>query len=332
VRWILTKAAMWPLHFWLVPAYQAASAPVAALFALMTKLGVYALLRLWTLCFPAAAAGEAPWGASLFLAGGVATLLVGTLGLAASAPLGRVAGYSIIVSAGTLLATVGLGAERATAAALFYLVTATVAASALFLLAELVQRLGAGGRVPAPDVDPEDEEDTNLDEDELPLVGRRFPGSLALLGAAFLVCGLLVAGLPPLSGFVAKVALLGAVLEAAGGTSASPPLAAWALFAALLLAGLAATVVLARAGVRAFWTSAERSLPPTPFVEGLAVLLLLATGVGLTLRAEELLRYTGATARALHSPAAYIDAVSGARPVPGPTRPAEPPAVREVGS
>jgi multicomponent K+:H+ antiporter subunit D len=318
----LAKAAMWPVNFWLVPAYQSASAPVAALFALMTKLGVYALLRLWTLCFSANAGPSAALGAELFVFGGLATLAFGILGLASTVQLGRVAGFSIIVSSGTLLATMGLGGVPATAAALYYLMSATVAASALFLLVELVQRPGEGERAPAPELDFEADEDTNLDEDELPLVGRRFPGSLALMGAGFMLCALLVAGLPPLSGFIAKVALLGAVLRSAVDGTVGSVVAAWALFGALLLGGLVATVVLAKAGVRHFWRSSERATPAVQFVEGLPILLLLAVGVGLTVRAEDGLRYAEQTARSLWEPAAYIQAVSAMAPVPGPTRPA----------
>src|SRR6185436_5594692 len=95
----LTKAAIWPLNFWLVPAYLAASAPVAALFPLMTTVGIYTLLRLWTLFFPAGAGPSAYFGASVLLYGGLVTAAFGVLGLMASLRLGRIAGFSIIVSA-----------------------------------------------------------------------------------------------------------------------------------------------------------------------------------------------------------------------------------------
>ena len=70
----LAKAAIWPLNFWLAPAYAAASAPVAALFAMMTKVGVYAVLRLWTLFFPPGAGASALFGADVLVWGGLATL------------------------------------------------------------------------------------------------------------------------------------------------------------------------------------------------------------------------------------------------------------------
>ena len=222
----LTKAAVWPLNFWLVPAYAATSAPVAALFALMTKVGVYALLRLSTLIFSADAGPSAHFGADVLLYGGLATGTFGALGLMASLRLARIAGFSILVSSGTLLAATGIGAESVTASALFYLMSATPAASALFLLVELVERPGvAGERRRLPDVDVEPDEDTNLDDDQEALVGRAFPGSQALLGLAFIACALNVAGLPPLSGFVAKVALSSALLsnESSGASGSTRP-------------------------------------------------------------------------------------------------------------
>jgi multicomponent K+:H+ antiporter subunit D len=77
----LAKAALWPLNFWLPPAYAAASAPAAAVFAILTKVGVYAVLRLWTLCFPGSGDGLAPvFGGSVLVWGGLATLAFGAVG------------------------------------------------------------------------------------------------------------------------------------------------------------------------------------------------------------------------------------------------------------
>ncbi|RZJ03419.1 MAG: cation:proton antiporter, partial [Rubrivivax sp.] len=80
----LAKAAMWPMNFWLPPAYAAAGAPVSALFAVLTKVGVYAVLRLWTLCFPASAGPWAQFGGDVLVWGGLATLAFGALGMMAS--------------------------------------------------------------------------------------------------------------------------------------------------------------------------------------------------------------------------------------------------------
>jgi multicomponent K+:H+ antiporter subunit D len=319
----LTKAAIWPLNSWLVPTYMAASAPVAALFAVMTKVGIYTLLRLWTLIFSADAGPSAYFGSTVFLVGGLLTLGFGTLGSLASFRVGRIASFSILVSSGTLLSAVGFGAVSLTAAALFYMLSATLAASAMFLLVELLERPGTGVAVtPPPVVDAETQEDTNLDDDEVALVGRAIPVSMALLGLAFIACTLLIAGLPPLSGFVAKLVLLRELLQL-GDLPSSPAAgaASWWLFGLLLVSGLLSTVSLARAGIRHFWSEADRPPPRVSASEAVPLLLLLLACVGLTVCAEPVLRYTHAIAEALHAPAGYIDAVLSATPVPGPTRP-----------
>lgn len=313
----LTKAAIWPLNSWLVPTYTAASAPVAALFAVMTKVGIYTLLRLWTLIFSAHAGNSAHFGASVLVVGGLVTIGVGILGLMASFRVGRLAGFSILVSSGTLLSAIGFGVASVTAAALFYMLSATLAASALFLLVELTERPGVrGDEIPRPIAETEPGEDTNLDDDETALVGRAIPVSMALLGLAFIACTLLVAGLPPLSGFVAKLALLRELLHSQGLGAAS-----WVLFAMLLLSGLVATIALARVGIRHFWSDADRPPPRVRAVEGAPIVVLVLACVGLTIAAAPVLRYTLAVAEALHAPAGYIEAVLSTTPVPGPTRP-----------
>jgi len=319
----LTKAAIWPLNFWLVPAYTATSAPVAALFAVMTKVGIYVLLRSSTLLFSADAGASAHFGSSVFLYGGLVTIVFGVVGLIASLRLGRIAAFSIIVSSGTLLAAIGVGGASVTSAALFYLVSSTLAASALFLLVELVERVGSGGdRVSLADVDLVQDDDTNLDEDQAPLVGRVIPVDLALLGLAFIACALLVAGLPPLSGFVAKLELMRALIspEGLGSESVRVP-GAWVLFALLLISGLMATISMSRAGMRYFWSGLERPPARLRVVEGAPVIALIFACAWLTVRAEPVIRYTNATAEALYAPAAYVNAVSSTKPLPGPTRP-----------
>ncbi len=321
----LTKAAIWPLNFWLVRAYTAASAPVAALFALMTKVGIYTLLRLWTLLFSADAGPSALFGAPVFVYGGLATLSFGVLGLVASTHLGRIAGFSILVSSGTLLAAIGLGVPSVTSAALYYLLSSTLGASALFLLVELIHRAGTGDLATLPDVDVEPSEDTNLDDNEEALVGREIPMSRALLGLAFLACAAIVAGVPPLSGFIAKLTMMTSLLSPSGlgvaHASGAALVRGW-LFGMLLLSGLFAVIALSKAGMRHFWSATDRPMAHVKVSEGAPVLALLLACVWLTAFAEPVLRYTGATAAGLHAPAAYIEAVLSTRPRPGPTRPA----------
>nr|WP_305118973.1 monovalent cation/H+ antiporter subunit D [Tahibacter harae] len=310
----LIKGAIWPLNAWLVPAYTAAGAPVAALFVLMTKVGFYAVLRLWTLLFSADAGASAYFGGGVLLAGGLLTLALGSAGLVASIRLERIAAFSVIASAGVLMAALGMHSTALVAAALFYLVSATLSASALFLLVELVRRSGAGSSAPDPEPDTTPEEDDNLDDDQLPLIGRVFPVSLALLGLAFIASALLVAGLPPLSGFLAKVALLSAAADTEGGISR----AAWVLIALLLLSGLFSTIALARAGIRHFWSRGGQVAPHLRAAEGGAIALMIAAGCVLSVFAEPVMRYAAATAATLEAPRLYIDAVLQAHARPGP--------------
>ncbi len=295
----LVKAAMWPLGFWLPATYAAASAPAAALFAILSKVGVYAVLRLWLLLFGGSVGNE------LLLYGGMATLAFGLVGILASQALGRLAGFSLIVSSGTLLAVIGTGDTAATGAALYYLVASTLGVSAFFLLIELVER----AREPGADVLAVTaaaflgaEEEEGQPEEE---VGVAIPATMALLGLSFACCGLLIAGLPPLPGFIAKAAMLGALLE-----PQPVPVSAWALLALLSVSGLAAVISMGRAGVRIFWAT-QRSVPRVRVIEMAPVALLLGLCFALAAAAGPAMRYMQDTAQALHAPRAYIDGVLG---------------------
>jgi multicomponent K+:H+ antiporter subunit D len=318
----LIKAAIWPLNAWLVPAYTATSVPVAALFVLMTKVGIYSVLRVWTLLFSAEAGASAYFGGPVFVVAGLATLAFGAVGLLASIRLDRIAAFSVIVSSGTLLAAIGIGSIAMTAAALFYLASATLAASGLFLMVELVKRTSVEGQAQRPESRIIADEEDNLDDQQLPLVGVALPIPVAALGVAYVACALLVAGLPPLSGFIAKLALLTAALQPAVTPGATTPFAGSILVALLLFAGLAATVSLTRAGIRHFWSKGGRFSPRLRRVEGSAVVVLVAASVLVTVFAEPVARYTNATARYLHDPRPYIHAVLGAVARPGPVTPA----------
>ncbi|GAO22611.1 NADH/ubiquinone/plastoquinone [Alicycliphilus sp. B1] len=146
----LIKAAMWPLNFWLVPAYSAATAPVGALFALMTKVGVYTLLRLWTLMFGTEAGASALFGSLWLIVGGMATMAFGAIGMMGSQRLTHLAGHAAVLSSGTLLAAAGFGQNALTAGLLYYLPSSTLAVGALFLLADLIDRWRNDGTTLAP--------------------------------------------------------------------------------------------------------------------------------------------------------------------------------------
>ena len=299
----LVKAGMWPLCFWLPGTYAAAPPPVASMFAILTKVGAYIVLRLWLLLFRPEAAASAGFGAEWLLWGGMATILFGTIGVLASQDMARLAAYSVIVSSGTVLAAIGLGQPAITGAALFYLVSSTLGLSAFFLLIELVER----GREPGADMIAVTRElyGDEGDLDDSAEVGIAVPVTMGFLGLAFIGCTLIISGLPPLSGFIAKFALLSAAL---GSTSAVSS-ASWAFLTVLILAGFAAVVSLTRAGIQAFWASSERTVPRVRLIElAPVIVLLLLCGVQ-TIQAGPVMRYMRATAQSLHVPDDYIRGV-----------------------
>jgi len=334
----LAKAAMWPMNAWLEPAYSAAAAPVAGIFAIMTKVGVYAMLRLWTLMFSEQAGPSAQFGGPWLVAGGLLTIAFGSLGMLGAKRLGRLASFSVLISSGSLLAAIGFGNPALTAGALYYLASSTLAVSAFFLLAELVERsrVAAGSR-PEGDTIPGVPDDAdgvfepgestvdglrmNLDEDEEALIGRAIPAAMAFLGLAFIACTLLLSGMPPLSGFVGKLAMLTALLDPVNDASASEvPRAGWTLVALLVVSGLVSLVALSRAGIRHFWAPQDRPAPRLRVIECLPIALLVGTCCVLAVNAEAVVRYGRLTADALVQPTSYIDAVITAQPVPSPTR------------
>ncbi|WP_462388014.1 monovalent cation/H+ antiporter subunit D [Acidovorax sp. Q11] len=331
----LIKAAVWPLNFWLVPAYSAATAPIGALFALMTKVGVYSVLRLWTLLFGTEAGESAQFGSQWLIGGGLLTMAFGAVGMLGSQRLGHLAGFAAILSSGTLLAAVGFGQALLTGGLLYYLLSSTLAVSALFLLTDLIDRWRNDGASLAPHEQTDDApflsadlvptEGMNLDDKEQALIGQVIPAAAALLGLAFIACTLVIAGLPPLPGFVGKFAMVHALLNPLGlGASGGLQLGAagWTLVALLVASGLLALVALTRAGIRHFWAAHDRSAPKLLVLEGLPIALLLGACAALAWQAGAVMRYTQATADALHAPAAYVRAVMAAEPVPNPPKPA----------
>ncbi|HTK91503.1 MAG TPA: monovalent cation/H+ antiporter subunit D [Verrucomicrobiae bacterium] len=286
------KAAVFPLCLWLPRAYAAAAPPVAALFAIMTKVGVYAILRLQGSVFDAGAVG--PW----LLVGAIATAAFGALGALAAPTLAGMTGYLTLASIGTLLIAVGAGSSAGSSAALYYLAHSTLVTAALFLLADRIaaQRGGDGFR-PSPPVD-----------------------QPAVLGTLFLIGAASVAGLPPLSGFIGKLAILQA--------TATTPSRPW-LWSMLLATGLLTMIGLARGGSALFWKTADAiapaargGLPPLAPTVG-----LLALGAALALLAAPVQRFADAAAAQLAEPRLYASSVlratdePTARPLPLEPRP-----------
>ncbi|AOE61021.1 monovalent cation/H+ antiporter subunit D [Pseudomonas corrugata] len=326
----LAKAGMWPLNFWLVPAYSAASAPVAALFAIMTKVGIYTILRLWTLLFSGQAGASAYFGGDWLIYGGMATIVCAAIAILAAQRLERIASLSILVSAGILLSAIGFAQPNLVGAALFYLVSSTLALCALFLLAELIERSRSANELsleddldtlPRPLESLQPPKGTNLDDEQKAVVGQVIPWTMAFLGLSFIACALLIVGMPPLSGFIGKLGLLNALLNPHGlGVDAGQPVSpqAWGLLALLILSGLASLIAFSRLGIQRFWTPQERPSPLLRPFECLPIIALLGLGIALTFKAEPLLRYTRDAANALNTPEHYVMSVLGTRSVPSP--------------
>lgn len=303
----LIKAGMWPLGFWLPTTYTFASAPVAAIFAIMSKVGIYVLLRLSLLFY-----GEEPgggFGSQILFYGGLITIVFGIIGVLASQSLGRFAGFSVLVSSGTLLAAIGLTQTDITASALFYLTSSTLAISAFFMLIELVEKeQNPITSILAVTMEAFGESDEEEEDEEI--VGIAIPGAVALLGISFAACSILLAGLPPLSGFIAKFAILTAILNPEGfGQGGTIVSTAWWFVALLILSGLAALIALVRAGIRIFWAPVAALVPRVLLTEIVPVAVLLFMTLALTVQAGPVMRFMEATAVSLHEPESYIEAV-----------------------
>ena len=307
----LVKAGMWPLCFWLPSAYSVAAAPVAAIFSLMSKVGIYIILRLTMLLF--SDGPSAGFGSSILLYGGMVTLAFGIIGVLASQALARIGAYSVLVSSGTLLAVIGLNDAAATSGALLYLLSSTLTLGAFFLLVELVERCqGAGASVLAVTMEAYGDADEDIPEE---LDGVTMPGTLAMHGVCFAACTILLAGLPPLSGFVAKLGILSAIIGT-GSIGVPPSGPALAVAALVVLAGLSTLIALTRAGIRTFWSSIEITVPRVLVVEVVPVLALLGLLATLTVYAGPALAYMEAAVRSASKPGTYLDEVMGTKPLP----------------
>ena len=315
----LIKAAVWPLCFWLPPTYSAASPPAAAIMAIMTKVGIYVILRLSLLILGPDAGASAGFGAPVLMVGGLLTMGFGMIGVLGTSQLGRKAGYLAIISSGTILTAVGFaqagGGVELLGGALYYLVGSTAAISAFFLIAEPVSRDDIGEREePAPeDSEPVAERwewtPMGLDtvEDTAAPASMRTV-SWMTMAICFALIAAMLAGLPPLPGFIGKFAILRGAISRNIALSGELPIMLWIYSAMLILSGLGALVALIRFGMRRFWAE-QGPAPRILALEIAPVLALLAMILLLTVKADAVLNYTRATALALLQPATYREAV-----------------------
>lgn len=276
------KAAMLPLHFWLPQTYAVASAPVAALFAIMTKVGVYCIFRVYTVVFGEQAGILANMAQSLIWPLSILTIIMGTIGVLASPNLRALAGNLVVVSVGTLLVSFALGTPEAAAAGFVYLIHSTLVTASLFLIADMIGQ--QRGRA--------------LDY----FVTARKMKQQALLGILFLIGAMAVAGLPPFSGFLGKLVVLQSALNSDHRT--------W-VWVAILLSSLVTIVALSRAGTSLFWRTTSSNNNDDS--AGLSVwqlsgaLLLLCASPLVALFGASIVEYTATAAAELYDIQSLID-------------------------
>ena len=275
------KAAILPLCFWLPKAYGNATAPVAALFAVMTKVGIYAIIRVYLLVFGDNAGPLANLGMDWLFPLALITLAMGVIGALGANNLRSLIAWQVIISVGTLLAPIALGSQAGISAALFYMLSTTWTVGGLFLVANLIagQRGGAADYIiTAPKMH-----------------HRRLLGVLFMLGAVA------AAGLPPLSGFLGKVLILKSV------DSGAPM--AW-LWGVLLVGSFLTILAYSRAGSIVFWRTIDGHVDARESLSGttaVAAALLTALSVVIVVLANPINAYTEATAAQLLDTSAYLE-------------------------
>ncbi|MGC5051610.1 Na+/H+ antiporter subunit D [Micromonospora sp. DT48] len=222
------KAAVFPLSAWLPDSYPTAPAPVTAVFAgLLTKVGVYAIIRTETLLFPGGRT------ATLLMVTAVLTMVVGILGAVAQSDIKRLLSFTLISHIGYMLFGVGLTSALGLSAAIFYVVHHITIQTTLFLAAGLVERRGGS---------------TNMER--LGGLARLSP----LLAILFFVPALNLAGIPPFSGFLGKLGLVQAGIDDGG-------VLAWILVAGGLITSLLTLYAVARVWNLAFWRAPHAEMP-----------------------------------------------------------------------
>ena len=300
------KAAVFPLSAWLPDSYPTAPAPVTAVFAgLLTKVGVYAIIRAHSLLFPAGRLDN------VLLIAALLTMLVGILGAIAQSDIKRLLSFTLVSHIGYMVFGIALSSQLGMSGAIYYVAHHIVVQTTLFLVVGLIERQAGASTL------------------------RRLGGLAAaspLLAFVFMVPALNLGGIPPFSGFIGKVVLLEA------GTSNGSVLA-WLLVAGSVLTSLLTLYVVARVWTKAFWRSrvdapegALADSAPSVLLDdysedvafddrgdvgrmpvGMLVptMALIAVGVALTVAAGPIFGYTDRAAAEVLDRGQYITAVLG---------------------
>jgi len=228
------KAALFPVQFWLPATYANAPAPVAALFAIMTKVGAYSLIRVHGTAFGPDVDAIGTMASTWLFVGALITLAIGAFGVLGARRLMPLLSFSVVGSMGTLMLALSAFTPEALTATLYYLLHSTFAAAALFLIADLVLSRRPSDR---------------LEEMVPPSVQN------GLFAAFFFAAAIAMAGMPPLSGFLGKLLVLDVLRD--------PGVIGWA-WTAVLAGSLITIVGFVRAGSLLFWKPTALPAPEIP--------------------------------------------------------------------
>ena len=286
------KAAMLPVGFWLPKTYAVASTPVAAIFTIMTKVGIYAILRVNGTVFDDAMAQSIFKNCLLMI--GLITSFYGVIGAIAAERLRRFVGFMVLSSIGTLLIAIAMLNTQAWSAALYYLVHSTLIAAAFYLFCGWMTAQRGSFK------------------DHLKVAPKIKQEKAAAF--TYFTIALMMAGLPPFSGFLGKVFILQATAET--------PYQGW-IIAVILIVSLLSIIAFTRVGFILFWRAsppeenakepaytAYQALPDTaPHRNDKAIYILLIALMSYVVFAAPIQRYTTSTAQQIQNHALYQQAI-----------------------
>ena len=275
------KAAVFPLYFWLPDSYPAAPSSMTAVFAgLLTKVGVYTIIRTETLLFPG---GQS----TLLLVIAGFTMIIGVLGAISHYNMKRLLSFHIVSQIGYMILGIGLGTQAAFAATVFYLLHQIPVKTSLFLVEGIIER-----------------ETGSSSFDQIDGLAKR-SGFLAVL---FLVPALSLAGLPPFSGFLAKFALIRAGFDDAS----------YVIVAVAIAGSMLTFLSMTKIWIGLFWGEVRPEPPADRIgimrhhkVMSVASILLVASTLGIAAMAGPLYDFSVGAAEQLMDPMMYINAVRG---------------------
>lgn len=278
------KAAAFPLFFWLPASYHTPQVAVSAIFAgLLTKVGVYALYRVFTLMFT----GEIEFTHQILLWMAVFTMLTGVLGAASQYEVRRILSFHIVSQIGYMMLALALFTPLALIGGVFYIMHHIIVKANLFFVAGMMYRLGGSFQLKS-----------------LGGLYKKHPG----LAVLFLIPAFSLAGIPPLSGFFAKFILIKAGVQAE----------AWWAVGVALFVGLFTLFSMIKIWNEAFWKKAPEPAiePPAPLRNKALYVttgLLAAMTIAIGIFAQPIYVLAEAAANQLLDPQLYINAVLGSQ-------------------